>query len=384
MKKFIVRVPLAILKIVIFTLIMLLLLQSTSVLLTPKWITNSDSYQTNTMKGYYDLPDNTLDALYLGSSDVYRGVSPMEIWNQYGITGYDFAFTGARMWTNYYTLREALRSQSPKVVFMEMESTFSNGLSKEVNTRKTYDYMEWSQVKWDALNDPILNNSSFDILSFIFPVLRYHDRISQLTPDDFTAPFMNYHNSQKGFAITGKVNVPDEDKITSYMKKTDDAPQIENRVLKYFEQIVNLCKENNIQLVLFCVPSIENWSYARHNSTAALAKDYGVDFIDMNMYASDIGIDWHKDTCDKGTHLNITGAQKVSKYFGNIISKDYSLPDHRNDDSYYTWNNDYQDYLLNIDQTNVDEAKKVQLDKEAQEAKERAAKAATITTANQG
>lgn len=367
MKKALIRIPFILLKVVIFALILLLLLQATSVVLMPKWITNKDSYQTNVMKGYYELPDNTLDALYIGSSDVYRGISPMEIWNQQGIAGYDFAFTGARMWTNYYILKEALRSQSPTTVFMEMEATFSNGLSKEVNTRKTYDYMEMSPVKWEAINDPILNNSNFDILSYFFPVLRYHDRISQLNSDDFTAPFADYHNPQKGFAITSKANPPKQDKIDSYMKKTDDKKQLEQKVLKYFEKIVNLCKENNIKLVLFNVPSIENWNYARHNGTAQLAKDYGLDYLDMNMNAKEIGIDWTKDTCDQGTHLNLSGAQKTSKYFGDYIAKNYSLPDHRADDNYATWNDDYEEYVLNIEQTKLDE------EKDAQEAKEKAA-----------
>lgn len=40
-------------------------------------------------------------------------------------------------------------------------------------------------------------------------------------------------------------------------------------------------------------------------------------------------MDWSKDTPDKGTHLNIAGAEKVSRYLGSFINENMNplLPD---------------------------------------------------------
>lgn len=43
------------------------------------------------------------------------------------------------------------------------------------------------------------------------------------------------------------------------------------------------------------------------------------------------GIDYSVDTYDGGLHLNLTGAEKLSKFFGKILKEEYDLTDHRGD-----------------------------------------------------
>ena len=46
----------------------------------------------------------------------------------------------------------------------------------------------------------------------------------------------------------------------------------------------------------------------------------------------EVGIDFSVDTYDAGLHLNVTGAEKVSKYLGEVLKDEYNLEDHRNDE----------------------------------------------------
>ena len=43
------------------------------------------------------------------------------------------------------------------------------------------------------------------------------------------------------------------------------------------------------------------------------------------------GIDLTTDTYDAGLHLNVWGAEKLSRYFGQILRTECDLPDHRQD-----------------------------------------------------
>ncbi|HPU63867.1 MAG TPA: SGNH/GDSL hydrolase family protein, partial [Mobilitalea sp.] len=64
------------------------------------------------------------------------------------------------------------------------------------------------------------------------------------------------------------------------------------------------------------------------------AKKNNLTYINFLELADEIGIDYQKDTFDGGLHLNLSGAEKFTTYFGEILSKDFNLPDHRNEEEY--------------------------------------------------
>ena len=55
------------------------------------------------------------------------------------------------------------------------------------------------------------------------------------------------------------------------------------------------------------------------------------------MMTDDIGIDWSKDTRDKGDHLNYYGAIKVTDWLGEYIEKSNLCPNHKGDENYNQW-----------------------------------------------
>ena len=57
------------------------------------------------------------------------------------------------------------------------------------------------------------------------------------------------------------------------------------------------------------------------------------------------------DTVDKGDHLNLTGARKVTRYLGNYLKENYELPDHREEQSYREWNAEADRFFAAIGQT---------------------------------
>lgn len=87
-----------------------------SPVLTRKYEYKTDYAAMEIARGFYAEPADTLDVLYLGSSYMRNGISPLEIWHDYGITGY--ARTGSQQApiVSYYLLKEAFQTQSPKSV----------------------------------------------------------------------------------------------------------------------------------------------------------------------------------------------------------------------------------------------------------------------------
>lgn len=259
--------------------------------------------------------ENSIDAFFLGDSEVYASVSPLELWDKYGYSTYDCSHSAIKSYEAYDFLASMLSQQNPKIVFIEANFLYRN--------------YNFSYIIYDRISERL-------------SLFEYHDLWKKLVnPNQEYEKTYNY--SYKGYLLNKKSLAANN---TQYMVKTDSAKNIPQKNLDYFDKMYKLCKEKNIEVVLFNAPSRKNWNYQKHNGIAGLAEKYEIDYIDLNII--DIGIDWSKDTRDRGDHLNQNGAVKVTQYLGNYLHEKNILDDRRDDSSYSDWNELLNKYKANI------------------------------------
>ena len=76
------------------------------------------------------------------------------------------------------------------------------------------------------------------------------------------------------------------------------------------------------------------------------AAQHGLLYINFLEKIDEIGIDWNTDTYDQGLHLNVYGAEKLSRYFGRILSEELGAADHRQEqDVVQKWNLKCETYM---------------------------------------
>lgn len=332
---------------VCFTLLSILFLLSP--VFTPKffglWPT------TATVNGFYALEDDSIDVLFLGSSQIMTAVSPMQIYEETGITSYNLGTEQQSMLSTYYLLKEALKTQKPKVVVLEIHFLFTYNHETPVNSdeqfvRKTFDYMKWSSNKWEAVRTLCALDDDHSLKSYLLPFLRYHDRWSDLSKEDFTYTFQDKSNPFKGFSLTTEFD--NSYTFSGYLP--EDIPstiELPETMLTYFNKIVSLCKENGISLVLMKTPRGDgSFQAERHNTIQPIADENNLVFIDFNEKAlfDEIGYNTATDYLDS-THVNYFGAKKITHYLASYLSSEYSLEDKRNKTGYETWNKDLETYL---------------------------------------
>lgn len=317
--------------IIVFILLVYFLLHVLSLIFIPKWLTTDDNMHSYISKGFYAEKKNSLDILFMGNSDMYRGISPIVLYEKYGIAGYGYTSAGQRMWTAYYLLKDALRTQQPKVIVLGVDALFNETDSSDSNYRKVFDQMQNSTVKLEAINDDIYDFNLNKKISFWFPIFRYHSRYTSLTKNDFKYAFSDYYFDYKGLDLNKSV-VPYRGGF-KYMQDKDEVISIPEKCQKYLDLIVELCKKNKITLILTELPSADSWSLAKHEAVLEYANSHDLEFWDLNLEPDKFGFDWFTDSSDGGDHLNVYGAAKVTKYLGEKL-KEYSLPDHRDDKKY--------------------------------------------------
>lgn len=103
---------------------------------------------------------------------------------------------------------------------------------------------------------------------------------------------------------------------------------------EYLDKLTKLCKINNIELVLIKAPSLYPYWYDQwERQIEKYAEDNGLLYINFLELANEIGLDFSKDTYDGGLHMNLSGAEKITKYFGQILMEETDLRDRRSEEA---------------------------------------------------
>lgn len=294
-----------------FVLIFVLLLVLFILSVIPKY--NFDKYNVLDIAEYEILEEkkDTIDVLFVGDSLVYSAVSPMEIWNEFGITSFDCSTPAQLIETSYNYIEKAVETQHPKVIFFEANVIFRDP-KKRSRERKQDDFTN----------------------RYVF-IPDYHDNWKSIL---FGEDIINVN---KGYVLIKKTKSASD---IDYMKEKEEKIIIPDGNIEIFKKIVDLCNQNNIKLVLMSIPSMQSWDYAKSKYVTELSEKYNLEYINLNT-DNPLQIDWNKDTKDEGSHLNYKGAKKVSHFLGNYISTNNLAINHRDDEKYSSWYKSYDKYL---------------------------------------
>src|SRR5699024_8592385 len=128
------------------------------------------------------LPKDSVDVLFLGASAIYADISPINLWNEYGITSFSLASSNQAPLLTYYTFAETIKYQKPKVVVVDFVSlTTENTPDRyEAYYLRKLDGILDKKLKIDAVNNM---DKEFDLpskISYLVPFFRYHQRWSEL------------------------------------------------------------------------------------------------------------------------------------------------------------------------------------------------------------
>ena len=285
---------------------------------------------------YYDNAGNN-DVVFVGDCEVYENFSPITLWEEYGITSYIRGSAQQLIWQSYYLMEETFRYETPKVMVfnvlsMKYDTPQSTGKQsqREAYNRMTLDGMRWSASKWNAIQASMTEEeTSWQAeFTYLFPLLRYHDRWSSLEKQDFTYWFQKKEISHNGYLMqTGVKPLQDEHVERPLADYTLGANS-----WYYLEQMTRLCKENGTQLVLIKAPALSPvWWDEWDAQVEAYAKENDLLYINMLDYQDEIGIDWSTDTYDTGLHLNVYGAEKASSWFGKILQEQCGVESRKDD-----------------------------------------------------
>ena len=299
-------------------------------LLVPKYVSASPEGAL-TSEYYASVKETKHDVLFVGDCEVYESFVPAVLWEKYGISSYVRGSAQQLVWHSYYLLEDALRYETPKIVVFNVLALKYGTPQKEAYNRMTIDGMEWSKSKLDCINASMTEEES--LLSYVFPLLRFHSRWDELSGEDVKYMFDRPTVSDSGYLIQTDVRAANPDALAIEGSPLADYT-LPKSSMDYLDKMKKLCDDNGIELVLIKAPT-NTWRYWWYDEwdeqIVKYAADNGLTYYNFIDETEQIGIDWSKDTYDEGVHLNVYGAMKLSEYFGEILAKNHNAPDRRAD-----------------------------------------------------
>lgn len=260
------------------------------------------------------------DVVILGDCGVYSNFIPATIWEEYGINSYVRGSAQQLMWQSYYLLEDTLRYETPDVVVLNISSMKFDEPQSEAYNRMTLDGMEWSVSKYNAIKASLTQEES--MIDYLFPILRYHSRWDDLTSEDLTYMFELDSVAYNGYFLRvdtlSATSVPEGQILSDY--------QFGDICYEYLDKMRMLCQENDIEFILIKAPSLyPTWYEEWDQQIIDYATQYDLSYINFNELFDAVGLDFQTDTYDAGLHLNLSGATKLSSYFGEYLSNEVGL-----------------------------------------------------------
>lgn len=298
------------------TAILLAFLQA---LVVPKYTDNPEGR----LIGEYYAEAGEHDVIFVGDCEVYESFVPAVLWEKYGISSYVRGSAQQLVWQSYYLLEEAFKYETPSVVVFNVLALKYGTPQSEAYNRMTLDGMKWSASKLNAVRASATDDE--DVVDYVFPLLRFHSRITELESDDVKYIFGTPPASHSGYLMQKGV-VPQTEKPSAGRELLDYT--LPDGSMQYLDKMRELCNENGSELILIKAPTNSEayWWYDEWDAQVSeYAEENGLTYYNFIPLVEEMGIDFSTDTYDKGVHLNVYGAEKLTEYFGAVLAEKHGL-----------------------------------------------------------
>ena len=296
------------------------------------------------------------DVLFLGNSHAVNAAYPMELWRDYGITSYNLSGYGDTVPVSYWVLMNALdQGARPSVVVVDVDDIGRRNKTSE-SSGDVHTALDWlpltltkARAIEDLMSDPNAEANDGEVRRYVdikweyyFTLGAYHERWQHLTQADFSREA----DLNMGADMSVEVAAPrDYDVVDVQGWEDNHLPGF-----VYLRRIVEECQARGIDVLLTFMPfPVTLDAQDPIAGVQYIEQDYGLHFIDF--VSMDSVVDYGTDCYDSYSHLNPSGARKVTDYLGQVLRERYGVADHRGDEAYGAWDAQYDaytDYKLDL------------------------------------
>lgn len=325
------------------------------------------------------LPPNSVDVCWLGTSHMNYNVIPQYLYDLCGIPSTMVTGNSLDLTSSYWQLRQALLTQSPQVVVLDvyaaaapycyfyvqnvLATRYRQGMQPGSNPYNTATGL----ARWLPIGSPYKPaaiSHSYAVSGAdgdaYFQATRLHARYSELGrasfayachQDRWTRNFGYLYGAQdltqrevdtRPYTLEAALAANEVGTYWTFSDAQLSEAHLLAQTREELERIIHFTREKGIQLVLCAAPYLTNQAEEKlFDEVAQLAYEQDVPFVGLD--AS--GIEGREYLRDIG-HLNDAGARLYTAFWADYLTKAYALPDRREsaDACYAPWRDNAGSY----------------------------------------
>jgi len=288
-------------------------------------------------------PENSIDAVFIGTSGFDRYWMPAMAYEKYGMVSYPLCADAQPAWLITNVIEEAQTYHDPQLFVIDIRcfTQDNNADLMDVRARRILDavpFFSKSRLKiafktMQMIHEYDESKPRFD-LSYILPFIKYHS-MWETEGLGVLGNLGNRKQNYGGFYLTKKLSMRIRPQTpiaydASYTMELD--PLSEKTLYELFDYI----RENDLNVIFLDTPQFKDaHESGRANVIYDILEKEGFEYIHYYTAESDTGfsinLDPNTDFYNEG-HVNYYGAVKFTEVFAEYLNENHPLPDRRGDE----------------------------------------------------
>ena len=306
------------------------------------------TYIPTRFKTYSNLNENTVDAVWIGTSGVDRYWMASKAYDEYGMTVYPLASDAMPTWLFTNVIDEIYSKQNPELIIIDARA-FGQANTKpstvDTRARRVLDAMNFFSVNrfkaafkaMKVLNRIDPERSRLD-LSFPISFIKYHtmwadedfsieDNVSFNAQSEYLGFFM--HNSLSTKSKKHDAVVYDSTCSTALDPISEEA----------LYELLDYAKAEDVNLLFVCTPEMmTKGEMGKMNTLFRILDEHSIPYFngcatdEKGNFSNVPGLSSKKDFYNEN-HVNFYGAEKFTAAVGAYLNETYDFADHRSDEA---------------------------------------------------
>ncbi len=301
-------------------------------------IENTKNFDQN-MYTYRNMPEDTVDAIWLGTSGVDRFWIAPKAYEEYGLAVYSLAYDAFPAWLYTDILDETLDKQNPELILFDIRAFYQSNTRLDrvdVRARRYLDslpFFSLNRIKaafktMKVMHEQDSANPKFDA-SYLLSFIKYHSKWS----DDYSlSENLGSKEQEYGSFYMSDARVIKAKPHDKVVYDANDFHSLDKVTEKALYDLIDYIKEHKLQVLFVDTPQfLGKYEVGRANTTYKILEENGMDYIHYYVDNSGdfaIDLDNTKEFYDE-SHVNYYGAEKFTAHLAKYIDDKYDLPDAR-------------------------------------------------------
>jgi hypothetical protein len=281
---------------------------------------------------FRNIPNNTIDALAIGSSHIQYAFNPAIFYQETGYYSYVLGSSCQPLAMSSSMLEEALKTQHPSVVFVDVFTLLEQS---EVCYADTAYYKAIDEMTGETRINAASKAPESVSLQYAFDLIMNHDSWKTFDLKNINSILNNAkqaegYNSTLGY-VSQEVENPRYAPLITY--EVTETVELSDTDKKNIDDLINLCDSENIKLIFIKTPYIiDQESTNTLHAIWSYLDSKGAEYVDFIEKAEELN--WYIDMDGDSWHNNSWGAEIITKYLSNLVNENNYVTRHTTNSTY--------------------------------------------------